>query len=428
MSFFADAFKEHAHLPLLITDTRSYTFQEVWQESLIAAKILQRHQGERVGLLMEQNEFSFFYLIGLWIIGATPALISPKAAPEEIKYFSQSANLKTILSPKKLSREKLSTPSFNSESAAILFTSGSTGLPKALSLTFDNLFYSALGSNKFYGIDESDKYLLTLPLNHVGGLMVFIRCLTSGSCLIFSSDLESSIIKHSPSLISLVPTQLIRLLRSSEVVTTLKKAKAILIGGDHLPEKYFSSELPLSITYGLSESTAQVAGSIPGTQKMKILPYREIIISSKGQIGIKGRTRFAHYLNQDDPFDNEDIYWAQDQGSLKNGFLKISGRLDDLFICGGENITPAEIEKALLKIDQIERAKVIPIKDEEYGQIPFAFYQSNTDLKDPSNILKKLLPAYKIPKFFLRLNSFDIKWKREKLIQLAQRHIDEVRH
>jgi len=422
-------FKNNASHPLLEIEDRVFTFQQVWQQSLLAASFALEKgikKNDRVGLLMPSNEKSFFYLLGLWMIGATPALISPKSSMVEKINFIKTAGLKTILSPEKLEGET----SFEftpRDIDLIIFTSGSTGAPKALKLSFLNLYFSAKGSNEFYGINEKDIYLLSLPLNHIGGLMVFMRCLLSKAKCIFSSDLESSILKHKPSLISLVPTQLIRLLENSQVKEILKTSKALLIGGDHLPEKYLHDSLPISLTYGLSESTAQVAASKPGEREVKVLPYREVAINKFGQIGIRGKTRFQNYLENGKlvaPFDKGGTFWSQDLGEIVDNTLKVFGRLDDQFICGGENIAPAEIEKALLEIEGIERAKVIPLKNEEYGHVPVAFYRSKNELKDLNILLNKYLPIYKIPKHFLRYVDSEMKWPKDKLAQLAENEIN----
>lgn len=420
-----EIFKRKSHLPLLVGD-RPFTYSEVWEESRKTAYQFQEigiSKKDRVGLLIEQNENSLFHMLGLLMIGATPALISPKSSTSERAYFTQTAGLKTILKPETLKVEKL-TPIENIETGIILFTSGSTGNPKALELSFDNLYYSAKGSIDFYKIGKEDKYLLNLPLNHIGGLMVFIRCLISGAQCILSQ--EDSILKHRPSIYSLVPAQLIRLLKNKELSSILKDSKAIIIGGDRLPEKYFDKTLPISLTYGLSESTAQVAASIPGTKEMKILPHREVLIRDNGQIGIKGTTKFKNYLIDGKKTSSDSIYWTQDIGTLKDGRLEVLGRLDDCFICGGENMVPAEIEKAFLNIDKIERVKVVPIRNEEYGHIPVAFYQADELVEDLKIKLKRYLPVYKIPKHIFKLEDLDIKWPKNKLIELAQRKIDVV--
>jgi O-succinylbenzoic acid--CoA ligase len=425
MNFLNEIFKTRAHSPLLIGE-RVYTYEDVWEKALRAASRYKKRgikNKDHIGLLMEHSEESIFSLLGLLIIGATPALISPKSSFEERIHFSQTAGLKSIISPEAPKDETISPPE-TFDTGIIIFTSGSTGLPKALELDLENLYYSAKGSVKFYSINAKDKYLLNLPLNHVGGLMVFIRCLLSGAqCILSQGD---SIKKHRPSLYSLVPTQLIRLLKDDESTQILKEAKAIIVGGDLLPEKYFQKDFPISLTYGLSESTAQVAASKPGTKEMKILPYREVITSDDNIIGIKGKTLFQNYLVDGEKSIHSTVYWTKDKGVLKKDTLEVLGRIDDCFICGGENIMPGEIERALLKIKGVERAKVVPLKNDEYGQIPVAFYKADKNIEDLNDQLKSFLPVYKLPKYSFSLDSNEMKWPKKRLIELAEENL--VKH
>lgn len=87
---------------------------------------------------------------------------------------------------------------------------------------------------------------------------------------------------------------------------------------------------------------------------------------------------------------------------------------------------PLEIEKAFLKIDKIEMAKVVPLENQEYGQIAVAFYQADEKIKDLSEKLKQYLPLYKIPKHIFKLEDTNIKWPKLKLMALAKRQIDEA--
>ncbi len=374
---------------------------------------------EVVGVICQNHPQTLFVIFKLLSKGAIPALISPKSTTFEINNLS----IKKIIDPLELPSSYLENHQsliFLEDIALICFTSGSTGKPKTVPLTFKNIFYSAMGSNEFYSFNKSDRFLLTLPLNHVGGIMPIFRSLLIQSSCIFPEK-NISFDKYHPSVLSLVPTQLFRLAQEE----FLKSTKVILVGGDKFPleKRSLVEHLPVSLTYGMTETCAQVAASIPYETKMKVLPYREVKISKKGEILVKGKTLFPGYLNEKTQFDHAGYFVTSDIGELKEGYLEVYNRKDDIFIRGGENISAAEIESAVLKLDYIEKAKIIPIKDEVYGEIPALFFQTKENHQDKilREHLSQYLPSYKIPHRFIKVPyQEDFKWQKSRLLNLLE--------
>ena len=137
--------------------------------------------------------------------------------------------------------------------------------------------------------------------------------------------------------------------------------------------------LNIYLTYGLTEMSSQVAtGKVTQINQacVKVLPYRQISISPEGEILVKGEVLFKGYVAGAKihlPLTNG-WFPTGDMGQLdKEGCLTVIGRRDSMFISGGENIHPEEIEKALLSIKGIEQAMVVPKEDKEFGQRPIAF-------------------------------------------------------
>jgi o-succinylbenzoate---CoA ligase len=135
------------------------------------------------------------------------------------------------------------------------------------------------------------------------------------------------------------------------------------------------------------------------------LPEREVSISEEGEILVRGATLFAGYVEGgklDLPLDTEEWFHTGDLGELdENGCLRVLGRKDNLFVSGGENIQPEEIEEALSALPGVEAAVVVPVDDTEYGQRPVAFVR----MEDGSTVdlaleLEKVLPRFKIPVAF----------------------------
>ncbi len=143
---------------------------------------------------------------------------------------------------------------------------GALGSAKAVVHSLANHFYSALGANQLMPLNPGDRWLISLPLYHVGGLAIFFRTLLSGATMVVPSEkltLAETLTNKKISHLSLVPTQLQRLLQSSDGIDSLLQLKLILLGGSPIPETLLdqSEELGLNIntTYGSTEMASQVA-------------------------------------------------------------------------------------------------------------------------------------------------------------------------
>jgi O-succinylbenzoic acid--CoA ligase len=302
--------------------------------------------------------------------------------------------------------------------AAVIATSGSTADPKPVLLTLGNLYYNALGSNQNIPVAEGDSWLLSLPLYHVGGLGIVFRSLLAHAATAIPENtmpLRESILACRPSHLSLVHTQLYRLMKDDSILSSLTSTKGILLGGSAFPSTLITAaldtRLKIHTSYGLSEmasqvtTTGQAASRTELTTSGKILPYRELSISTEGEIMVKGPTRFKGYLGGsglEKPFDGNGWYATGDLGRFDNdNNLLVIGRLDNQFISGGENIHPEEIEAAFYKIPGVEEVIVVPVDDPEFGQRPVAFVkQTGTAEIDEGKLkvsLSDFLPKFKLP-------------------------------
>jgi o-succinylbenzoate---CoA ligase len=296
--------------------------------------------------------------------------------------------------------------------ATIIFTSGSTGVPKAALHTFGNHYHSALGSNANIALRPGDRWLHSLPLYHVGGLSILFRCLLAGATVALPQPGTSpgeSVAGLGATHVSLVSTQLSRLLRES---TDLAGLEAVLMGGGPVPpslvDEALARGLPLHTSYGLTEMASQVTTTPPGASLEelrtagRVLPHREISISERGEIMVRGETLFAGYAEGEEldrPVDAGSWFHTRDLGELdENGYLRVGGRMDNLFISGGENVQPEEIEEALCLLEAIDEAVVVPVPDEEFGARPVAFVRINdAEPRDLATELEPVLPRFKIP-------------------------------
>ena len=299
--------------------------------------------------------------------------------------------------------------------ATIVFTSGSTDIPKPALHTFGNHYYNALGSNFNIMLRPGDRWLHSLPPYHVGGISILFRCLLAGATIALpghGTPIGDSIAGLGATHVSLVSTQLLRLLRED---TELAGLKAVLMGGGpvsaSLVDEALSRKLPIHTSYGLTEMASQVTTTPPGASLAalrtagRVLPEREVAISQEGEILVRGATLFAGYVEGktlDLPLDTDGWFHTGDLGSWdENSYLRVLGRQDNLFISGGENIQPEEIEEALSALPGVEAAVVVPVEDPEFGQRPVAFVR--TEGGEPGDLAPKLrefLPGFKVPTTF----------------------------
>ena len=301
-----------------------------------------------------------------------------------------------------------------------LLTSGSSGNPKIAVHSFANHWISAQTSNDYLNYNKGMTWLHSLPVFHVSGLSLIFRTIAANAQLVKSDNILETIQNENLTHISLVPTQLKRLIN----IKSLQQCTAILLGGALIESSLFEKALSLNLSvyksYGLTETSSQVATYNPATKKVTLLSQRELMISPDGEVLVKGPTLFKGYLTNKGitlPLDAHGWFHTGDLGSYCDNNLIIQGRKDNLFISGGENIQPEEIEKILLKHPNITQAIVVPVDDPEYGQRPFAFINSTESFSQESlnSFLQEYLPKYKHPLGYSRLQVTSLKPSRHSL-------------
>lgn len=388
-------------------------------------------------------------LHALWKIKCIPVLLNVRWPPDSIIRTLQSLGIKKMLTGSSYFQDIPHTCSvysfsdvINSSSmmtgrdefygelldpeqeATIIFTSGSSGEPKAVLHTFGNHLYSALGSNQNIEVIPGDCWLVSLPLYHVGGLSITLRTMLVGATAWFQTagtDLISAIPNENITHLSLVATQLYRLLQNQQIIPRLRRLKAILLGGGPIPENLIKQavnyQLPVYTSYGSTEMSSQVTTTRPGDSLEHLLtsgcllPFRQLHFSAESEILVKGETLFKGYVGPNGlkkNCDSDGWFHTGDTGKIDDsGYLTLSGRTDNMFISGGENIQPEEIERFVRHISQVEEVIVVPVEDFEYGFRPVAFVKLKNreswqpTIKEIKNYLKSNLPGYKLPDRYL---------------------------
>ncbi|MGB3199534.1 MAG: AMP-binding protein [Nodosilinea sp.] len=311
-------------------------------------------------------------------------------------------------------------------------TGGSSGHIKFAVHTWETLMTSVEGFRAHFGIDRVNSYCV-LPLFHVSGLMQGLRVLASGGCLVLQpyGDLKAGARLTLPpdGFLSLVPTQLQDLLAlGDEFAPWLQHFQAVLLGGApagrSLLDQAQAAQIPVALTYGMTETAAQVATLRPADflaghrSSGRPLPHVDLSILNHqhqpqpaghpGQLVIRSDSLALGYLRSTGLQNAEKHLITDDIGYLDEaGYLHVVGRSSTKIITGGENVFPEEIETALLAIAGIVDACVVGVPCDRWGQqlCALVVVKSPTRLKTLPEFLKPLVASYKLPKQWILVDA-----------------------
>ena len=254
-----------------------------------------------------------------------------------------------------------------------------------------------------------------LPLHHVSGLMAMVRCAATGGIYLPAKwkALEAGELPQMGAgtgawVISLVPTQLQRLLVSPTAVKWLREFQVILVGGGPvwpaLADAAAQVRLPISLSYGMTETAAMIAALRPaeflaGDRSCgAALPHVRIAIDGGGVITVAGESVFRGYFPE--RTEARELQ-TEDLGSFdERGHLHVLGRRDAVIITGGKKVQPADVEAALRASGEFSDVAVVGIPDAEWGQAVVACYPPGASPPNPDRIAAALqsLAAYQRPK------------------------------
>lgn len=281
-----------------------------------------------------------------------------------------------------------------------------------------------------------------LPLYHVSGFMAWMRCVLTGGEYrpLDWKAVEGGALPALPDkahgwTLSLVPTQLERLMRQEPAVRWLQKFRIIFLGGapawPALLDRAAALRLPLSPGYGMTETAAMVTALRPeeflaGTRSNgTVLPHARIGFDEEGSILVGGGSIFRGYYPE---WRGEGDVATQDGGWLdERGHLHVTGRRDAVIISGGEKVNPAEVEAVLRGTGEFSDVVVLGVPDSEWGESIVAAYaaEKQPNLARVETALAKLLSPAKRPKRFVPVADWPVnpqgKINRAEVARLAAR-------
>lgn len=447
----------------------SYTYQQLLDSSEnIALELLDGKvdiEETRVAFLVPPGFDYVAIQWGIWRAGGIAVPLCVKHPLDSIRYVIDdtaasiivfSKEFESLLEPLRethqsrfLSSEKFvnregALPDIDSgRRAMILYTSGTTGNPKGVVTTHQNIEAQITSLTTSWAWNQDDHILNVLPLHHVHGIINVMSCaLWSGACCQFLTKFDADEIfkifcKDEVNVFMAVPTIYYKLIsrwnelpveNQQKISNSLKNFRLMVSGSAALPISVMENWKKISghnllERYGMTEMGMAISNPYEGERRPgyigQALAYvsvrlvnesnYEITDQSSGEIQIKGPNVFKEYWNKSDAtretFTTDGWFKTGDIAVFENGSYRILGRNSvDIIKSGGYKISALEIEEVLRKHDQIKDCAVIGIPDEEWGEIIGAsliITSNEFDVAVLKNWLKEKLPAYKSPRKYI---------------------------
>jgi len=326
------------------------------------------------------------------------------------------------------------------DTASILYTGGTTGIPKGVMLSHENINAAIHTVIFLERSNENDRSLCFLPFNHVFGQMHIMNAtILSGGCLELMPGFDMARVLDCMrtgriTKFFAVPTIFVRLLNLERLEKKLGRVRycfsaAASLAADVVHQWKERTGLPIHEGYGMTEAAPTVAynhyyrhviGSVgtevPGVE-IQIRDQNGVQIKQgqEGEICVRGPNIMKGYLNN--PEETQAAFWERgwfrsgDVGITdEDGYLYIVDRLKDMIITGGENVYSLEVEEALYTYPDVQECAVIGAPDKEWGERVMAFIiprpNKSIDDKKLQRFLKSRLSPYKVPKVFFTVSDF----------------------
>jgi acyl-CoA synthetase (AMP-forming)/AMP-acid ligase II len=328
----------------------------------------------------------------------------------------------------------------------VIFTSGTTGTPKGVMLRHGASLRAYSAFNDSFGVSEGDRVLIGLPFFHcfgykAGWLVDLLAGATTYPLAVFDGKkvmemVELHAITHLPG----SPTMFWPLLDDPERRKhDLSSVRAAIVGGASIPVtlvRRLQDDLGIDRVlsgYGLTENHAVISFSLPGdspelvaTTVGKVLDGMEVITvdnydqplsrGAEGELWVRGYAQMSGYFG--DPASTAAAFsdgWLRtgDVGTVdENGYIRITDRKKDIYVTGGFNVAPAEVENVLMTCEQISQAAVVGVPDDRMGEVGAAFVVPVPGLELPPEFvmryIRERLANYKVPRYVNTVDSLPI--------------------
>uniref|UniRef100_UPI0039EE4191 class I adenylate-forming enzyme family protein n=1 Tax=Bordetella sputigena TaxID=1416810 RepID=UPI0039EE4191 len=286
--------------------------------------------------------------------------------------------------------------------ALLLFTSGSTGQPKGVLLNHRGLLCNARGVAAHTGLRPDDRLLHVMPLHHTNAINNQVLApFYAGAAVILggrfrAEDMPALMARHAPTIITGVPTMYARMLDLPFDRADLARLRFARCGSAPITEALHHRieaflGCPLIVSYGLSEATCTSTMNPPDARRIgtvgTVLPGQRVFLrgpdggeapaGAEGEICIAGDNLMTGYIGAAERGISDGVLRTGDLGRFDaDGYLSITGRIKDVIIRGGENISPSLIERALAALPAVAACAVVGGPHGDLGEVPVAFVVS----------------------------------------------------
>jgi len=450
---FRDAVTRYPDRDAIIGTDHVITYTELEHRAAsVARRIMERTTGPTVALLYQNKpEYAALLLGALWA-GKTVAVLPTLAPPPLLKLMCMETGVDLIIAGEEFvpaltavgmscwigdpsaefTPEQVPVQPTSGEVAVLLYTSGTTGRPKAVALSEQNILSNIEGCIQATGYDDKQVMLAILPLFHAYGLTIstLLPVTIGGKVVVPEKFIPRQVLqlieKHRITCLIAVPAQY-RVLVKEPTQIDASSLWLCIAGAERLPEQvarefqvrfnrqlvqgYGTTELSPVVSFSPAEDNApgSVGRPLPNIQVTirdendQILPVGEI-----GEVCVSGPSVMLGYLGDPEGTNRKvrnGMLHTSDKGYLdKDGYLYLVGRADDLVKVSGEKVYPSEVENALETIDGVEEAAVVAFPDEKHGSRLEAYVQLRQGVKLDEHQLRsacrEMLEPYKIPRGF----------------------------
>ncbi len=366
----------------LVADGSEVTYAELEAEATWVARRLIAHgvrRGSTVAMTMHPQREQVVMVHALMKVGAVLLPLGPRLSAEERAAVVAAEEPAVDLDDAgELTQTEADLPLLGEHDmediASHVMTSGSTGAPDPVGLTYGNFLWSAVASAFNIGVEPEDRWLCCLPLSHISGLGIVMRSVIYGTTAVIHDGFDvdrvaAALEREEITVVSLVTTMLTRLL---EAGADLSGPRAVLVGGGPVPEDPLEEALGRGATvvqtYGLTETCSQVTTLAPADARRKLGSAGRPLLTThlriqEGEILVQGPTVAPGRADGDGWLHTGDLGRIDEEG-----FLYVEDRIDDMIVTGGENVVPAEVEKVLLRHPEVADAAVVGRDDPEWQQ------------------------------------------------------------
>ena len=390
------------------TPAEQVSYRELLLRAVRAAGALHLRgvaRGDPVALMLEPGLPFVEALHGCLLLGAPAMPVDPRLAERERMAMLREIEVRVERPMRGESGVfELPEPPAGDHVALVMHTSGTTGVPKPVPLTFGNVRANARGVAQAMGLGGDERWLCPLPLAHVGGLMVVLRSALMATTAVvvpppFDVNAIARLLREGGiTVASLVPTQLQRLLDAG--ATPGPELRRVLLGGGPMPRALLAraraAGFPVCPSYGLTQACSTVTVAEPGDLESagRPLPGVGVAITGGGEIVVSGGT-----VNALGSLRTGDLGRIDPEGRLV-----VTGRKGDVIVSGGENVAPVEVEAVLAEHPDVAEAAVFARPHALWGEAVTALVVPRDGARPVQAELRahclERLAAFKVPKAF----------------------------